>query len=148
MAQKTRTPVYFPRMKVRGHRNRAKLAARIVTAGHIPYARPVRTSTGYEFVVLGGPEPGAVSVSYRKVTDGFGRRLAERPTDEPALVKPARIGATSWLFSTPVVADPTQPSIWDLLTGEDSASPRKEEMQNRRWHRRGKDTDREAGVLD
>ena len=113
-----RTPVHFPRMKVRGHRNRAKLAARIVTAGCIPYARPVRTSTGYEFVVLGGPEPGAVSVRYRKVTDGFGRRLAERPTDPPALIEPARVGATSWSFSTKLAGGDAS-ALWNLLVGKD-----------------------------
>lgn len=112
-----RTPLHFPRMKVRGRRNRAKLAARIVTAGRIPYARAVRIGGGYEFVALSGPEPDAVSVHYRTVTDGFGRRLAERPTDAPALIEPARICATSWSTSFTVKDDSR--SIWDLLFGRD-----------------------------
>lgn len=118
MAQTPRTPVHFPRMKVRGRRNKAKLAARHVHAGRIPYARPIQTDSGYSFVAIDGPEPGAVSVHYRSVTDGFGRKVKERPTDEPTIIKPARIGATTWSFQTTFVADPSAPSIRELLFGE------------------------------
>jgi len=68
-----RTPVHFPRMKVRGWRNRAKTAARHVTVFEFPFARPVRTATGYRFNVLAGPEPGAVLIRSTYVRDGWGR---------------------------------------------------------------------------
>lgn len=67
--------MHFPRMKVRGWRNRAKTDARHVRVYEIPFARPVRIATGYRFEVLAGPEPGAVMIRSTEVRDGWGRRV-------------------------------------------------------------------------
>jgi hypothetical protein len=121
MAQIPRTPVHFPRMKVRGRRNKAKLAARHVHVGRIPYARPIPTDGGYQFVAIDGPEPGAVSIDYRTVTDGFGRRIPERPRPKPAPIKPAILRSTSYSFTTKVEGDTS--ALWKMLTGQVNDGP-------------------------
>lgn len=117
MAQTPRTSVHFPRMKVRGRRNKAKLTARHVHVERIPYARPVPIEGGYQFVVITEPEPGAVSINYRAVVDGFGRVVREQaptpaaPAPEPE-TSPSR---TKFSFSAKVEGDTS--ALWDLLAG-------------------------------
>lgn len=77
MAQMPRTPVHFPRMKVRGWRNKAKLAARHTYRTVIPYARPTPIADGVTFVAITGPEPGAVRLEFTRTVDGFGRRVTD-----------------------------------------------------------------------
>lgn len=117
MAQKPRTPVHFPRMKVRGRRNRAKLAARHEHLLVIPHARAVPTATGYRFFALAGPEPGAVMLKSRTVVDGYGRTVRD-PDPAPRKPDPAPESApfqTKFSFSAKVSGDTS--AIADLLFG-------------------------------
>lgn len=118
MAQKPRTPVHWPRMKVRGRRNRAKLAARHQHLTVIPYARPVPIPTGYRFEALAGPEPGAMELRFSSVIDGFGRSIG-RPQDaeirwaEPPKPKP------TFSFSTTFKVGGDSSRLMDTLLGKD-----------------------------
>ena len=118
MAQTPRTPVHFPRMKVRGHRNKAKLTARHEHIMVIPHARAVPTPTGYRFIVLSGPEPGAVMLKSRTVVDGFGRMVRD-PDPAPPKPEPEPESApfrTKFSFSTTVSGDMS--ALRDALFGE------------------------------
>lgn len=75
MAQIPRTPVHFPKMKVRGRRNKAKLAARHKHVVFVPHARVERVATGIRLVVLSMAELGSVAFTVTQVFDGFGRVL-------------------------------------------------------------------------
>lgn len=75
MAQTPRTPVHFPRMKVRGRRNKAKLVARHKRVLFIPHARVERFDTGFRLVILAMAELGSVAFTVTQVFDGFGRAL-------------------------------------------------------------------------
>lgn len=114
MAQKARTPVHFPRMKVRGWRNKAKLAARHTNLTVIPYARPVRTATGYTFTALTAPEADAVRLEFSAVFDGYGRRLKPLSVQSIAPVQPNPEPQFSVRFK---VENRMGDGLWDLLAG-------------------------------
>lgn len=119
MTRTPRTPLHFPRMKVRGRRNKAKLAARHQRIIVMPHARAIPTPTGYRFVALAGPEPGAVMLKSRTVVDGFGRVVRE-PAPTPA--PPAPEPETSPLrtkFSLSVKVEGDTSALWDLLAGRE-----------------------------
>lgn len=113
MAQMPRTPVHFPRMKVRGRRNKAKLAARHTTLTVIPHARPERTATGYTLTALVSPEANAVRLEFTTVVDGYGRRLKPLSVQSIAPVKPKPKPQFSVSFKA---AHRMADGIWDLLT--------------------------------
>lgn len=77
MAQKPRTPVHFPRMKVRGRRNKVKLAARHTHAMVMPLARVTRGQDAhtYTFTPITEVESGAVSIRSSVTVDGYGRQI-------------------------------------------------------------------------
>ena len=75
MAQMPRTPVHFPRMKVRGRRNKAKLAARHKRVLLIPHARVEQIGSGIRLVALAMAELGSVAFTVTQVFDGFGRSM-------------------------------------------------------------------------
>lgn len=75
MAQKPRTPVHFPRMKIRGHRNKAKAAARfrreVLMPNVVAHLNP-DGSVGIQ-AALGRPQLGLMTVRTVAYVDGFGR---------------------------------------------------------------------------
>lgn len=84
MSTKPRTPLHFPRMKVRGKRNRAKAAYRLTAKMFLPNAQ-----------VVGG---GRVALVLTRVVDGFGRpysadgrTLRASRRDTPVTHMPLRI---------------------------------------------------------
>lgn len=90
MAQKPRTPVHFPRMKVRGRRNRAKLAMRRKHRTVLPHVTMVRVSANKtRFDAIAKWEPGCFRLEIDRVTDGWGRaiereRIYLSPAPRPA----------------------------------------------------------------
>jgi hypothetical protein len=87
MSTLPRTPVHFPRMKVRGHRNKAKLAARIESRSVFPHATVTRTADGrYTVRAQAGPIAGVLMhrIEYSEWRDGYGRHVpAPRPKPKP-----------------------------------------------------------------
>lgn len=118
MAQKPRTPVHFPRMKVRGRRNRAKLAARHEHVVVVPHARVVPTLNGYRFFALAGPEPGSVMLKSRTVVDGYGRTVRDPdPAPQPPEPESDRSSfRTKFSFSAKLSGDLA--GLRDALFGE------------------------------
>ncbi len=108
MAHIPRTPVHFPRMKVRGRRNKAKLAARHTTLTVVPHARPERIATGYRFTALTSPEPGALRLEFKTVTDGYGRRVGVPQMQSIAPPKPTT-------YSLQMSFKPEDPDAFDKL---------------------------------
>lgn len=92
MAQIPRTPVHFPRMKVRGRRNKAKAAARIRRETLIPnviaYLKPDGTVSMHP--ALGRPQVGLMTVTTVTYVDGLGRNVKHHGLHEYLLepVKP------------------------------------------------------------
>lgn len=91
MAQKPRTPVHFPRMKVRGRRNKAKLAERRVHRTVFPHVAMTQVSPNKaRFDVIAEWQPGCQRLEIDNVTDGWGRdisgtlpRMVLRPAEAP-----------------------------------------------------------------
>lgn len=127
MSKKPRTPVYFPKMRVRGRRNRAKLAARY-TRREILHVVIDRTAADGSIEFHAAP-PGAathVLAVDHDPRDGYGR-----PAPRPAPVKPSAPAPTArahrgvdfaasefkmtaeFRCTTPAVA----PGLIDLLMG-------------------------------
>jgi len=77
MGAKRRTPVLWPRMKVRGARRRALVAMRLTRLVIIPYAMPFKQSDGsVRFKAVSKPMQGAMRLEYRTTHDGYGRSVA------------------------------------------------------------------------
>lgn len=91
MAQKPRTPVHFPRMKVRGRRNKAKLAERRVHRTVFPHVAMTQVSPNKaRFDVIAEWQQGCQRLEIDNVTDGWGRdvpgalpRMVLRPAEAP-----------------------------------------------------------------
>lgn len=120
MAQTPRTPVHFPRMKVRGRRNKAKLAVRRLYRTVFPHVALVVAPDGYSAraSVLSAWEPGCQRLEIDTITDGWGRpvpgatpqsviRPAERPRPEPTFSMQFKVENT--------MSD----ELWDMLFGRD-----------------------------
>lgn len=114
-SQTPRTPVYFPRMKVRGKRNRAKLAARYShrtvlpamtvvgfdpATGAVTFATTPPAGRATHALVLNGP-----------TRDGYGR-VIPRPAAPPV----KRPDKPSW--SLDFTVKQTDPDLVRLLFGE------------------------------
>lgn len=81
MSTLKRTPVNFPRMKVRGRRNKQKTAMRVTTLTVFPHAQLVSSDGVYEFQIL--PEGGTHYIESRTTVDGWGRKVSEEARYEP-----------------------------------------------------------------
>jgi hypothetical protein len=103
-------------MKVRGRRNRAKLAARHTTRqimhvklgdptdGRMPvHAAPPGEAT--HMIVVNGP-----------TRDGYGR-IVPTPAPRPVLA-PRRAGKSSWSMGFTLKSDVDADALYDLLTGK------------------------------
>ncbi len=75
MSRRPRTPVHFPRMKVRGSRNKAKLHARHVTALELRVR--VNQVDAHTVELIPDPILGTHLVTIRTVRDGYGRTIKE-----------------------------------------------------------------------
>ena len=122
MAQTPRTPVHFPRMKVRGHRNKAKLAARHRQLIVIPYARPVHIPSGIRYEALTASEPGAMELRFSTVTDGFGRTAGSPHLDKLEWAEPPKPKPT-YSFSTTFKVEGDSTRLIDMLTGGGDRDP-------------------------
>lgn len=89
MAQRPRTPVHWPRMKVRGRRNRAKTAARHRFRTVLPHTTMTQVSPNKaRFDVIAEWEPGCFRIDVDRVADGWGREVERQsirvlPAPEP-----------------------------------------------------------------
>jgi hypothetical protein len=77
MSTLRRTPVNFPRMKVRGRRNKAKVSARHRDVTLFPHVIAKQCHDGIlhttTFTVAAAYEPGAFEMRVEQVRDGWGR---------------------------------------------------------------------------
>ncbi len=123
MSTTPRTPVHFPRMKVRGHRNRAKTAERHTTRMVFPNAVLTGIEDGaYTFAVTAPPleQPAVKLPSYvivsEETRDGWGRKVASRTAFavDPPAPKPKPAFQMSMQFQCePEASD----RLRELLTG-------------------------------
>lgn len=107
-----RTPVHFPRMKVRGKRNKAKLAARHETWHVIANAAVGRNPDG-TYSLCARPAVGHIlghRVEFSETRDGYGRLVKRRPEPKPKPKPPAF--SMSLTFDQPIAED-----LWSILTG-------------------------------
>ncbi|MDQ1113980.1 hypothetical protein QE418_003428 [Microbacterium testaceum] len=94
MSTTPRTPLFWPRMKVRSIRHREKLAARHETRTIVPMMRLSQPSPSVlRLVAVTTWEPGTYSVETRTVRDGYGRQIGRamttaRPVSNPTPPKP------------------------------------------------------------
>ncbi len=130
MSKKPRTPVHYPQMRVRGHRNRAKLAARY-TRREILHVVIDRTAPDGSIDFHAAPPGEATHVLAvdHDPRDGYGRR-APRPAP-PAPSKPrttapparAHRGVDFGAVASKMTVEfrlPTSaagPSLFELITG-------------------------------
>lgn len=116
MAQKPRTPVHFPRMKVRGHRNRAKSAARHKHRTLIPHATMTQTAPGsYQFAAIAGWEPGCWRIQIDRIADGWGRQIGRPQTRVEPAPEPRPDPSFSMQFK---VENRMSDDLWEKLFGE------------------------------
>jgi hypothetical protein len=106
-------------MKVRGLRNRAKLAARYTYRTVIPYARLDRRSYGgmhaITFNVIAEYADGCYRLEHESVTDGYGRpvgtpKVIAKPAEDPE-------GPDGWLRRY-FVRQGMSREAYDLITGK------------------------------
>lgn len=89
MAQTPRTPVHWPRMKVRGRRNKEKTAARHRFRTVLPHATMTQESPNKaRFDAIVEWQPGCFRIEIDRVSDGWGRevepqRIRALPAPEP-----------------------------------------------------------------
>ncbi len=76
MSRRPRTPVYFPRMKVRGRRNKAKLHARHVT--NLELRVRVHQVDPYTVELIPDPIFGTHLVTSKTTRDGYCRTVKEK----------------------------------------------------------------------
>ena len=122
MSTLPRTPVHFPRMRVRGSRNRLKLAARREHRTIIPYAVPVVRGPGhYVLEAVSGWQEGAVRVVHSVIRDGFGRVVpgTARGCAERVEPPPPPPGSMTFGFT---VDSPDPGGLFDLLTGRGASA--------------------------
>lgn len=117
MSTQPRTPVHFPRMRVRGPRNRRKLALRRERRTVIPYAMLVARGPG-NYVLEAVPEwrAGAVRVVHSVTQDGYGRAVPGTFRGRAERADPPRppVGSMSFDFN---VKGHAPSALFDLLTG-------------------------------
>ena len=95
MSKKPRTPVHYPQMRVRGRRNRAKLAARRATVAVIPMMRLCQSSPHeIGLVAVTTWEPGTYRLEHKTVRDGYGRvigtpKATATPVPDPNPAQPS-----------------------------------------------------------
>ncbi len=119
MSRLPRTPVHFPRMKVRGRRNKAKLAARHRYIRFFPHvamtvAEDRRTA---RFDVIAGWRPGCQRLEITTVTDGYGRTIPSTPPH--TVIRPAPRPEPQFTMEFEV-ENRMSAETWDLLTGRES----------------------------
>lgn len=113
MSTLRRTPVNFPRMKVRGRRNKAKTAKRVTHLTMFPHTRLASSSDGsYVFVVGSASSPPEFRIESRTTVDGWGRRVREEADVAPEPKPTPR-------FSFEMRAE-WNPEIHALITGSGS----------------------------
>jgi len=115
MAQLPRTPVHFPRMKVRGRRNKRKLRERITTRFFVPHlAIDGATDLGggvFDTTMrVTRAEEATHSAEWSVTHDGFGRVV---PTPAPPPPPPAPTSFTMEFTMEPGAGA----ELWELLTG-------------------------------
>jgi hypothetical protein len=103
-------------MKVRGRRNRAKLAARHATRLILHHVVAVfDPTTGAMTFRTGKPGEATHSIAVNGPTrDGFGR-IVPSPAPRP-IMRPRRAGKTTWSLSFKTEGDAS--ALHDLLTGK------------------------------
>lgn len=114
--QTPRTPRYFPKMKLRGAKNKYLGSLRNQTVSTMRVnVTSVREDGSVDFVVDAN---GTHMLTARsKITDGFGRVYPEPPKPKP---KPAP-KAGGWSFSTQFSTEgPVSEELMDLITGGSS----------------------------
>lgn len=117
MAQKPRTPVHFPRMKVRGWRNKAKSAARRQYRTVYPHVRMTRTSPyDARFDVIAAWEPGCHRLEVDQTTDGWGRAIGRPTMKITHAPEPRPEPAFSMKFE---IANGMRDELWNMLTGRE-----------------------------
>lgn len=115
MAQLPRTPVHFPRMKVRGRRNKRKLRERITTRVFVPHLAIASATDLGEGVFdttmrVAREEEATHSAEWIVTRDGFGRTV---PTPPPPPAPPAAPSFTMEFTMEPGAGA----ELWELLTG-------------------------------
>lgn len=116
MSRLPRTPVHFPRMKVRGRRNKRKLRERITTRFFVPHlAIAAATDLGggvFDTTMrVARAEEATHSAEWSVTHDGFGRVVPNPPPPPPS--PPAgQSFAMEFTMEPGAGAD-----LWELLTG-------------------------------
>lgn len=125
MAQKPRTPVHFPRMKIRGRRNKAKATQRFRRDVILPNALVSYDPAGHLTLTPASGEPviGMFTVRTSSYVDGFGRPVPHigphKTVLEPVKPKPEpSTFETSYSFSAKVSGDTS--ALADRLFGRNA----------------------------
>lgn len=130
MAQIPRTPVHWPRMKIRGRRNKAKAAQRIRREMLMPNVIAHFNPDGTVGIQpsLGRPQVGLMTVKTIAYVDGFGRpaphvglheyHLAPVKPVQPARPEPAP-GFGKLSFSTSFTVESDTSGLLDVLMGRE-----------------------------
>ncbi|RBO73493.1 hypothetical protein [Microbacterium sp. H6] len=118
MAQKPRTPVHFPRMKVRGRRNRAKLTERRRYVTVFPHAAMTVSDDRRiaRFDVIAGWRPGCQRIEITTIKDGYGRAVPGIPPH--TVVRPAPRPEPQYKVEFEI-ENRMSAETWDMLFGRD-----------------------------
>lgn len=114
--QKPRTPIHFPKMKLRGAKNKYLASLRNQTVRTMRVnVTSVREDGSVDFVVDANGTH--VLTAKSQIVDGFGRTYPEPPKPKPRLAPEAPFGQYSaeMRFSSGI-----SPEAFDLLTGGSS----------------------------
>lgn len=111
MSRLARTPINFPRMKVRGRRNRARSAERH-SQHYTIRANPLQTLDG-SVQFMPDPFGSHVIEATTPTRDGWGRVVAPSPKPQP-VTRPR----SPWHFSTSMELSGADPQLSDLITGK------------------------------
>lgn len=109
-------------MKVRGHRNRAKLAARLTHHIVIPYAVLVaHADRTYTFEAVPIWQIGAHRIEHTSVRDGYGRVVAGSARGQAIAAEPPKRPTDRWSMSFDVKAEPgALDRLMSLFEGRES----------------------------
>ncbi|MDY0829082.1 hypothetical protein SK224_08065 [Microbacterium sp. BG28] len=113
------TPVHFPRMKVRGKRNRAKLVPRV----HVRQVLYGTIQAGFDGarpgeVVFVARNPATHQVELVQWQDGYGRNVPGPRTPRARYLAPTKKPSP---FLGVTLGAPIAPSVIDLLFGRERA---------------------------
>jgi hypothetical protein len=118
--RRPRTPVHFPRMKVRGWRNKAKSAGRRRHRTVFPHVAVTIADDGHSARadVIAEWQPGCQRLEIDSVIDGWGRPV---PNERPHMVlRPAEPPTPEPTFSMQFKVENTMSNeLWDMLFGRD-----------------------------